>query len=138
MTPTLEEVKEHFKDAKIVESSLSGTVVDIDNDTLKGIHLWNNEYFFGERGKCIVVWSIKDGYSEIIEYKQETPERYKTNSIDVIDICKLYDLNFNLGNIVKYACRKKGQDKEDLVKIIDYANRELQFIKEWEQIEKNT
>lgn len=68
----------------------------------------------------------------------DKPKRYDTGGLDVIDICKLYDLNFNLGNIVKYACRKKGQDKEDLVKIIDYANRELQFIKEWEQINKNT
>ena len=64
-----------------------------------------------------------------------TPKRYDTGGLDVIDICKLYDLNFNLGNIVKYACRKKGQDVRDLEKIIDYAQRELKFIKEWEKMQ---
>lgn len=56
------------------------------------------------------------------------PKHYETESIDVIDFCKIYDLNFNLGNIVKYACRKKGQDEEDLKKIIDYALRELKHL----------
>lgn len=60
----------------------------------------------------------------------ETPKHYKTNSIDVIDFCKLYNLNFNLGNIVKYACRvgKKENDIEDLKKVIDYAQREIKFL----------
>jgi hypothetical protein len=66
-----------------------------------------------------------------------TPKRYDTGGLDVIDICKLYDLNFNMGNIVKYACRKKGQDIRDLAKIIDYAQRELKYLKEWEQVDEN-
>jgi len=59
-----------------------------------------------------------------------TPKHYQTNSIDVIDFCKLYNLNFNLGNIVKYACRvgKKDNDIEDLKKVIDYAQREIKFL----------
>ena len=62
--------------------------------------------------------------------KEETPTRYKANaSYDVIDICKAYNLNFNLGNIVKYAVRQKGQDIEDLEKIISYAKRELKHLK---------
>lgn len=56
------------------------------------------------------------------------PKHYKTDSIDVIDFCKIYDLNFNMGNIVKYACRKKDQDIQDLQKIIDYAKRELNHL----------
>jgi hypothetical protein len=60
----------------------------------------------------------------------KTPTRYKANaSYDVIDICKAYNLNFNLGNIVKYAVRQKGQDIEDLEKIISYAKRELKHLK---------
>jgi len=60
----------------------------------------------------------------------KTPLHYQTNSIDVIDFCKLYNLNFNLGNIVKYACRvgKKDNDIEDLKKVIDYAQREIKFL----------
>lgn len=57
-----------------------------------------------------------------------TPEHYKTDSIDVIDIARLYNLNFCMANIVKYACRNKGQDVEDLKKIIDYAQRELKYL----------
>ena len=76
--------------------------------------------------------------NELKIVESTTPERYKTNSIDVIDLCKLYDLNFNLGSIVKYACRKKNQDIEDLKKIIDFAKREIKHLekieKQWEQI----
>ena len=65
---------------------------------------------------------------ELIE-EQTTPKHYKTESIDVIDFCKIYNLNFNLGNIVKYVCRDKGSDIEDLEKVIDYAKREIKHLK---------
>ena len=66
--------------------------------------------------------------NELKIVESTTPERYKTNSIDVIDFCKLYDLNFNLGNVVKYVCRNKGTDKEDYKKAIDYLQRELKHL----------
>jgi len=66
---------------------------------------------------------------EEIETKPETkPHRYKSrevNGMDVIDLVKHWDLNFNEGNVLKYLLRDKGQDIEDLEKIIDYAQREL-------------
>jgi len=58
----------------------------------------------------------------------DKPDHYKTTSIDVIDFVKLYDLNFNLGNVVKYVCRNKGTDKEDYKKAIDYLQRELKHL----------
>ena len=60
------------------------------------------------------------------------PQHYKTSGIDVIDICKLYDLNFNRGNILKYVCRagKKDDEVKDLEKALDYLNRELKYLKE--------
>ena len=57
------------------------------------------------------------------------PERYATESIDVIDFCKLYNLNFNLGNVIKYTCRSKGTDIEDYEKAIDYLQREIKHLK---------
>ena len=56
---------------------------------------------------------------------------YKTDSVDVIDICKLYNLNFNRGNIVKYICRagKKDNEIQDLEKALDYLKRELKHYK---------
>jgi hypothetical protein len=57
-------------------------------------------------------------------------KHYKTNSIDVIDFCKFYDLNFNEGNVIKYVARarKKGSHIQDLYKAIDYLQRELKFL----------
>lgn len=76
--------------------------------------------------------TLNKDFTDLQEVKSEitTPKHYKTNSIDVIDFCKLYNLNFNLGNIVKYACRvgKKENDIEDLKKVIDYAQREIKFL----------
>jgi thiamine biosynthesis protein ThiC len=61
----------------------------------------------------------------MIHYKTEQP-------YDVIDICKAYDLNFNLGNVVKYACRagKKDDELMDLLKAVDYLEREIKFIRD--------
>ena len=61
----------------------------------------------------------------------KTPERYAKRSIngkDVIDIVKELNLNFNEGNILKYLLRDKGEDEQDLEKIIVYAKRELQYL----------
>ena len=45
--------------------------------------------------------------------------------MDVIDLVKHWNLNFNEGNILKYLLRDKGEDISDLKKIIDYAQREI-------------
>ena len=63
----------------------------------------------------------------------EKPKHYKErtiNNLDVIDIVKEWNLNFNEGNILKYLVRTKGQRKSDLIKIIDYAQRELNYLEE--------
>ena len=81
----------------------------------------------------IEIYDLMNDFSDLQEESKSeisTPKHYQTNSIDVIDFCKLYNLNFNLGNIVKYACRvgKKDNDIEDLKKVIDYAQREIKFL----------
>lgn len=62
-----------------------------------------------------------------------TPKHYQTNSIDIIDICKIYNLNFNKGNILKYICRagkKENEDElKDLEKALDYIQREINYLK---------
>lgn len=60
------------------------------------------------------------------------------SNIDVIDLCKLYKLNFNKGNVLKYVCRsgRKRYDGlnpiqseiKDLKKAIDYLEREINFL----------
>lgn len=55
------------------------------------------------------------------------PEHYQSDSIEVIDIIDSFNLNFNLGNSIKYILRadKKGNRKQDLQKALWYLNHEL-------------
>ncbi|AGO47334.1 hypothetical protein Phi19:1_gp044 [Cellulophaga phage phi19:1] len=64
------------------------------------------------------------------EIKQ--PERYSSrlvNGMDVIDLVKHWNLDFNEGNILKYLLRNKGEDLSDMEKIADYANRQVKYLK---------
>jgi len=59
------------------------------------------------------------------------PEYYKNEkNIDIIDFCKMYDLNFNRGNVLKYIARagKKENEIEDLKKAMEYLKREIEHI----------
>lgn len=90
-------------------------------------------YDYGTNYECLEQvngcrWNVLDEEIELVESKQDTPYHYKTDSIDVIDFVKLYDLNFNLGNVVKYVCRNKGTDLEDYKKAIDYLQREIKHL----------
>ena len=67
-----------------------------------------------------------------LEYKQPDPvnhpEHYKAGGIEVIDFIEAKDLNFRLGNAVKYISRagKKATDPvQDLEKAAWYLKREI-------------
>ena len=55
------------------------------------------------------------------------PQHYQGNGIEVIDIIDSFELNFALGNAIKYILRadKKGNRKQDLEKARFYLNREI-------------
>ena len=63
------------------------------------------------------------------------PNHYKGDftDIDVIDAAKIFNMNFNLGNVLKYIVRAgiKDPDKEiqDLEKASEYLKREIEFLK---------
>lgn len=61
----------------------------------------------------------------------KTPTHYQ-GDIQPIDLINAQDLNFNLGNVVKYVCRagrKDGESREkDLNKALDYISYELERI----------
>ena len=61
-----------------------------------------------------------------------TPKHYQ-GTIQPIDLINAQDLNFNLGNVVKYVCRagkKKGENVlSDLEKAKNYINYEIERIK---------
>ena len=61
-----------------------------------------------------------------------TPTHYQ-GTIQPIDLINAQDLNFNLGNVVKYVCRagkKQGENVlSDLEKAKNYINYEIERIK---------
>lgn len=65
------------------------------------------------------------------EIQIDHPEHYQSDGIEVIDIIDNFNLNFNLGNSIKYILRaeKKGNKKQDLEKAIWYINHELEKYK---------
>jgi len=70
----------------------------------------------------------KINYQGVIKEEVNHPQHYLANGIEVIDIIDSFDLNFNLGNSIKYILRadKKWNKKKDLEKAIWYLNREVQ------------
>ena len=63
---------------------------------------------------------------------QKTPTHYQ-GTIQPIDLISAQNLNFNLGNVVKYVCRagkKQGENiLSDLEKAQNYINYEIERIK---------
>ena len=63
---------------------------------------------------------------------KNTPQHYQ-GTIQPIDLINAQDLNFNLGNVVKYVCRagkKQGENVlSDLDKAKNYINYEIERIK---------
>lgn len=60
------------------------------------------------------------------------PKHYRGDTgLEAIDVIEAWDLNFNLGNVVKYVCRAGLKDKsdreEDIQKALWYLTRELQL-----------
>jgi hypothetical protein len=56
------------------------------------------------------------------------PTHYKTGGIETIDFIEAKNLNYHLGNVVKYITRAdhKGERLEDLKKAQWYLNREIE------------
>ena len=55
------------------------------------------------------------------------PDHYQSDNIEAIDIIESFELNFHLGNVIKYITRadKKGNSLEDLEKAKWYLQREI-------------
>lgn len=67
----------------------------------------------------------------IIEDLVKRPSHYGgyANPFEPIKIIQWYKLNFNIGNVIKYALRKKGRSRiDDLKKIQQYCQFEIDEI----------
>lgn len=76
---------------------------------------------------------IADRYDKQQPFVSFTPPHYQ-GKIQPIDLINAQDLNFNLGNVVKYVCRagkKEGENTlSDLEKAKDYINFEIERVKQ--------
>ena len=57
-------------------------------------------------------------------------QHYKKHSIQPWHIIDEYNLDFYLGNTIKYVLREKGDKVEDLEKAIHYLQRKIELLKE--------
>ena len=86
---------------------------------------FNDGYDFGILRAITLVQKLDDNTTS-------TPTHYQ-GTIQPIDLINAQDLNFNLGNVVKYVCRagkKQGENVlSDLEKAKNYINYEIERIK---------
>jgi hypothetical protein len=82
-------------------------------------------------------WTDEDmeleGLRELAQREARSyPEYYggSSNPYEAIKVIEAWDLNFNLGNVVKYIARAGKKDKDtlvgDLEKALDYLNFEIE------------
>ena len=50
-----------------------------------------------------------------------SPSYYKHDGIEVIDLIDACNLNFNLGNVIKYVARAGHKDGEDILTALNKA-----------------
>lgn len=64
-----------------------------------------------------------------IQAKIISPKHYQKGSYEPIKVISEWNLNFNLGNVIKYIARYKEKDGlNDLKKALTYLVREIEFI----------
>lgn len=90
----------------------------------------NNKY----KMSCVMLSStqLHDIAKQIIDKDKPTdqvnsPVHYNQGKIEVIEVIEDWQLNFNLGNAIKYIarCEHKENKEQDLKKAIWYIEREL-------------
>ena len=76
--------------------------------------------------------AIKDNEEKVMAKQEQEkvnhPEHYNHGSIEAITVIEDWDLDFHLGNVVKYICRsgkKEGNEVQDLEKALWYLQRKI-------------
>ena len=64
-----------------------------------------------------------------MKQKSEGPDYYQRGNIEVWDFIRDQNLNYHLGNVVKYVCRAgyKDDDLKDLKKAVHYLENEIEY-----------
>ena len=133
--PTLEEVKEYFKNAKEVRCLYKRNITDITKNISKSIFICpedkDNDFWIRistHKGMDVLLWSKERGFAEIISFKENKPKFEHLEEIEVTDNELYYDekglfIGYSKdGDIVVeyqegYFCKWKYARKIDLKKI---------------------
>ena len=110
---TKQELIDELKNILTMSSKIDGTDFDDGHD-------------FGIQRAIVLLEQLDD-------YKDNTTPTHYQGTIQPIDLINAQDLNFNLGNVVKYVCRagkKQGENVlSDLDKAKNYINYEIERLK---------
>lgn len=70
-----------------------------------------------------------EGFIDEIDLVNYPPHYKSKGGLESIEVIEAFELNFNLGNAIKYIlrCDKKGNKDQDLNKAIWYLKRELVY-----------
>jgi frataxin-like iron-binding protein CyaY len=79
MKPTLEKVKEHFKNAKEVKCISSNQIYDLTKITIiKDIHMWIDDFWIdADIDDRNIKLTLDEQYAEIISYKEPKKQTVK-------------------------------------------------------------
>jgi len=92
----------------------------------------DNEYRVAKEGQLYMMFDDSGYYTGTgtKEMTRPTVPHYTKGGIQPVDFINSQELNFNLGNVVKYVTRAdyKGTKKKDLLKAIDYIKFELEMM----------
>jgi hypothetical protein len=133
-TPTLQEVKLYFKNAKEVKS-LWDFVFEMKIETIHYERDSQAYYAYDNKKELRCIWSKK--YAKIISYKDEpigkteqlqTPNHYDNSKGSLYQFCENQNLNSYEFEIIKRVvrCRKKGEFISDIEKTIKVLQIYLQ------------
>lgn len=93
---------------------LESYIVKGDNHDLVSIHYANVQK----------IDSFTNDEQEL--FCEQVKDQHYKKKVEPIDLIEAFELNFNLGNVIKYVsrCEHKGNKKDDLRKALYYLNRE--------------
>ena len=76
------------------------------------------------RPNTITLGAVQEPKEDMVNH----PPHYKTGGIETIDFIESKELNYRLGNVIKYVTRAdhKGDRMEDLKKALWYLQREIE------------
>lgn len=93
--------------------------------------------YYASKGKTLFKWEVVDKVGKLGQKTKEMinhPSHYNKGKYEAIEVIEDWQLNFNLGNTVKYISRAGHKDDiiQDLKKALWYLDREIKRLEKGE------